>query len=139
MEGWESAAVTIGGLITALGGAQGIRALLRRRPRPNRADAAVALSAGTIRWAEKLEATADRATKRAESAEQKADDADRRADQAQRHASRIETQLEVVVAYLDSLLTAIYDPDDTVTAAEHLRRIQAVAARRPAQLRKDQP
>lgn len=131
MSVWVEVATTVGTLVTAVGGATGIRALLRRRPRATRADAAVALSAGTIRWAEKLEAQADRASKRAEAAEQKADQADAIADAAKQHAARIERQLEQVVVYVDMLLEAIFDRDETATADQQLRRIRAVAARRP--------
>jgi hypothetical protein len=132
---WVDAAVAAGTFLSGLGGVAGIRALLKRRDRPRRVDAAVALSSGTLRWAERLEEQASRLLERVESAERKADDADRRADAAIRTASRIERQLEEVVSYMDTLLEAITTPDGR-TADEQLDHIRRVAARRPAILRR---
>lgn len=128
MSVWVEAATAIGTVVTALGGAAGLRALVRRRPRLTRTDAAVALSEGTIRWAERLEAASERALQRAEAAEQKADKADARADAAERRAMQIDAQLGQVVGYLDMLLRAMNDPSMT------LPRLRELAANRPPML-----
>lgn len=123
MNSWVELATLVGTLLTAAGGGAGLRALFRRRGavRPRVAEA-VALSAGTIRWAEKLEAAADRAMQRAEAAERKADEADHRADAAERRAALIDTQLGQLANYLDVLLRAINDPGMDMT------RLRAIAA-----------
>lgn len=135
MSVWVDAATAAGLVITALGGGAGVRALARRRKPRTNADVAVALSAGTIRWAEKLEEQTARLVSRVEAAERKADAADERADAAQRAAIRIERQLEQVVSYMDTLLAAI-DEADGRTADQQLANIRRVATRRPAILRK---
>ena len=142
MSEWIDLVTAAGTALTALGGGAGIRALLRRRRRPTNTDAAVALSTGTLRWAEKLEEQTARLIERVEAAERKADAADERADAAARNASaadgraaRIERQLEEVVSYMDTLLEAINNPHGQ-TAEHHLSHIRAVASRRPTILRK---
>lgn len=119
MGDWVEAVAALGGLVTALGGAAGVRALVKRRPRRTNVDQAVALSEGSIRWAQQVEESATRALQRADAAEQKADAADRRADQAER-------QLAHLVTYLTHLLSAIND--GTGTPEERLARIQRIAA-----------
>ncbi|MET0492926.1 MAG: hypothetical protein ABW000_07310 [Actinoplanes sp.] len=128
MSSWVEIATAIGALLTAAGGAAGLRALFRRRPVRRRVSEAVALSAGTIRWAEKLEAAADRAMQRAEAAERKADDADARADATERRAALIDTQLGQLASYLDMLLRAINDP------GMDMARLRALAAEGPPHL-----
>lgn len=119
MASWVEAVTAAGGLVMALGGAAGIRALFKRRPRPSNVDQAVALSEGSIRWAQQVEESATRALRRAADAEDKADHADRRADQAER-------QLTVLVGYLNTLLAAIAHGHGT--PEERLEHIQRVAA-----------
>lgn len=139
---WTDAAIAAGTVVTALGGGAGLRAMFRRRTRPTRTDAAVALSTGTLRWAEKLEEQTARLVERVEAAERKADAADNRADAAARNAmaadgraARIERQLEELVSYMDVLLEAINN-NHGQTAENHLAHIRAVASRRPVILRK---
>jgi divalent metal cation (Fe/Co/Zn/Cd) transporter len=134
---WVDAATAAGLVITALGGGAGVRALARRRKPRTNADVAVALSAGTIRWAEKLEEQTVRLVARVEAAERKADMADQRADAASRSAQRIEGQLGQVLSYMDTLLEAIDDSDGR-TQDQQLAHIRRIAARRPAILKKGQ-
>lgn len=135
MSVWVDVAAATGTFLSGLGGVAGVRALVKRRARPRRVDAAVALSSGTLRWAERLEDQATRLLERVEAAEQKADAADHRADAAVRTAARIERQLEEILSYMDSLLEAINVPYGR-TADEQLDHIRRVAARRPAILRR---
>lgn len=135
MNEWVAAAGAIGALLTALGGGAGLRVLFRRRPKLGRADAAVALSEGTLRWAERLEASSERALERAETAEQKADAADARADaaerragEAERRAALIDAQLGQIVAYVDLLVRAINDPGMDMV------RLRQIAAEGPPRL-----
>jgi hypothetical protein len=111
-DNWVTVAQVIGGLMGAGGlGALG-RALLKRRP--GRVAASVRLNQSTLDWADKLEASADRAWRRAEEAERKAEDADQRADQAERTARRVQAQVNELARYLEVVLRLINDPDMTM-------------------------
>jgi len=118
-EQWITLAQVIGALMGAGGIGAVARAILRRRP--GRVAAHVQLNRATLEWAEKLEASADRAWKRAEEAEQKAEqandraeEADLRADAAEQTARRVQMQMQEISRYLDSLLRLIHDPAMTI-------------------------
>ncbi|GAA0528887.1 hypothetical protein GCM10010172_06880 [Paractinoplanes ferrugineus] len=121
---WVTLAQIVGGAMGTGGLAAVARSMLKRRPA--RVAAHVQLNQATLEWAEKLEASADRAWKRAEEAEAKAEqaneraeEADHRADRAEQTARRVQVQVDELARYLEMVLRLIHDPDMTM---DRLRR-----------------